>query len=220
MPSIIKIQDNNIDKIVSVNGQILQAPVSAGDEAIYTINASKGTVSSNTISVTPSLTVTSAGLVSAGTEQSTPVTVSASELVNGTKSITENGTGIDVTNYASVDVAVSSSGGADGYRKATIAISNDHTSSISFTNLLGRPKLIAILLYSYDSYPSRMFYYIGGGYSEQGEETTVYGDTSSQVRVPITVTRTSNSLSLSWDSSTYDDAGFSTGTTYHLYYSY
>ena len=83
MPSIIKIQDNNIDKIVSVNGQILQAPVSAGNEAIYTVNASKGTVSSNTISVTPSLAVTSAGLVSAGTEQGTPVTISASELVSG-----------------------------------------------------------------------------------------------------------------------------------------
>lgn len=35
----------------------------------------------------------------------------ASDLVSGTKSITENGTGIDVTNYASVDVNVSGGGG-------------------------------------------------------------------------------------------------------------
>ena len=38
-----------------------------------------------------------------------PVTVSASELVSGTKSITANGTGIDVTNYEDVDVAVPNS---------------------------------------------------------------------------------------------------------------
>lgn len=38
--------------------------------------------------------------------------ISASQLTSGTKSITENGTGIDVTNYSSVDVNVPASGGA------------------------------------------------------------------------------------------------------------
>lgn len=37
----------------------------------------------------------------------------ASDLVSGTLSITENGTGIDVTNYASVDVNVSGGGGVE-----------------------------------------------------------------------------------------------------------
>ena len=38
----------------------------------------------------------------------------ASDLVSGTLSITENGTGIDVTNYANVDVNVSGGGGGGG----------------------------------------------------------------------------------------------------------
>ena len=72
-----------------------------------TPTASKGTVSNHSVSVTPSVTNT-AGYISGGTKNGTAVSVSASELVSGTKSISANGTGIDVTNYASVDVAVPS----------------------------------------------------------------------------------------------------------------
>jgi hypothetical protein len=74
-----------------------------------TPTASKGIVSNHSISVTPSVT-NATGYITGGTKTGTAVTVSASELVSGTKSITTNGTGIDVTNYASVDVSVS--GGA------------------------------------------------------------------------------------------------------------
>lgn len=70
-----------------------------------TPTATKGTVSDNSIEVTPSVTNTS-GYISGGTLTGTPVTVSASELVSGTKRITTNGTGIDVMNYASVEVDV------------------------------------------------------------------------------------------------------------------
>lgn len=77
--------------------------VSSGTEGTPT--ATKGTVSSNQVSVTPSVT-NSEGYIAGGTKTGTPVTVSASELVSGTKSISANGTGIDVTNFASVDVAV------------------------------------------------------------------------------------------------------------------
>lgn len=70
-----------------------------------TPTATKGTVSNHSISVTPSVTNTT-GYITGSTKTGTAVTVSASELVSGTKSITENGTGIDVTNYASVDVNV------------------------------------------------------------------------------------------------------------------
>ena len=71
-----------------------------------TPTATKGTVSNHSISVTPSVTNTT-GYITGGTKTGTAVSVSASELVSGTKSITENGTDIDVTNYASVDVNVS-----------------------------------------------------------------------------------------------------------------
>ena len=67
--------------------------------------ATKGTVSNNSISVTPSVSYT-AGYISAGSKNGTAVTVSASELVSGNKSIIANGTNIDVTNYATVSVNV------------------------------------------------------------------------------------------------------------------
>ena len=68
-----------------------------------TPTATKGTVSSNSVSVTPSVTNTT-GYITGGTINGTPVTVSASELVSGTKNITASGT-TDVTNYASASVA-------------------------------------------------------------------------------------------------------------------
>ena len=71
--------------------------------------ATKGTVSNNSIAVTPSV-INSTGYITGGTKTGTAVTVSASELVSGTKSISANGTNIDVTNYAKVDVAVPTSG--------------------------------------------------------------------------------------------------------------
>lgn len=68
--------------------------------------ATKGSVSNHSITVTPSVNVT-AGYVPAGTKNGTAVTVTASELASGTKTITENGDGIDVVGYASVNVDVS-----------------------------------------------------------------------------------------------------------------
>lgn len=99
---------------MSVNGATVTAPsgwyannasksVASGTEGTPT--ATKGTVSNHSVSVTPSVTNTE-GYISGGTKTGTAVTVSASELVSGTKSISANGTGIDVTNYQKVDVAV------------------------------------------------------------------------------------------------------------------
>ena len=82
------------------------SPVVVPSGTAGTPTATKGSVSNHSVSVTPSVT-NSDGFISGGSKTGTAVSVSASELVSGTKSITENGTGIDVTNYASVDVAVS-----------------------------------------------------------------------------------------------------------------
>ena len=79
------------------------ATIASGTEGTPT--ATKGTVSNHSITVTPSVTNTS-GYIAGGSHTGTGVTISASELVSGSKSITANGTGIDVTNYASVNVAV------------------------------------------------------------------------------------------------------------------
>ena len=78
------------------------ATVATGTEGTPTTAKS---VSGHTATVTPSVTNTE-GYIGGGTHTGAAVTVSASELVSGTKSIAANGTGIDVTDYASVDVAV------------------------------------------------------------------------------------------------------------------
>lgn len=68
--------------------------------------ATKGSVSNHSISVTPSVTNTT-GYITGSTKTGTAVTVSASELVSGSETKTENGT-YDVTNLAELVVNVSS----------------------------------------------------------------------------------------------------------------
>ena len=90
-----------------MEGPVTVAAIPTGTEGTPT--ATKGSVSNHSISVTPSVTNT-AGYISGGTHSGTAVTVSASELDSGTKSISANGTGIDVVGYAAVDVAVPATG--------------------------------------------------------------------------------------------------------------
>lgn len=74
-----------------------------------TPTATKGTVSNHSVSVTPSVT-NATGYITGGTKTGTAVSVSASELVSGSQTITENGT-VDVTNLAEVVVDVAGGGG-------------------------------------------------------------------------------------------------------------
>lgn len=99
------------------------AAKSVADGTEGTPTATKGAVSNHSVSVTPSVT-NSAGYIAGGTKTGTPVTVSASELVSGDKSITANGNNIDVTDYATVSVNVSGGGGG-----ATTIASGTWTSS-------------------------------------------------------------------------------------------
>lgn len=101
-----------------------------------TPTATKGAVSNHSVSVTPSVTNTT-GYITGSTKTGTAVTVSASELVSGTLSVTQNGTA-DVTNYASVDVNVSGGGGTVTVGTKTTTLANT-ASSISFTGLSGNP---------------------------------------------------------------------------------
>ena len=95
--------DSGYDGLSSVKINVGAMPTGTAG----TPTATKGSVSNHAISITPSVTNT-AGYIAGGTKTGTAVTVSAAELVSGTKSITENGTGIDVTNYVAVNVAVPS----------------------------------------------------------------------------------------------------------------
>ena len=94
--------------IWNYNGYVCDGEWGYSEGSEGTPVATKGAVSNHSISVTPSVTNTE-GYIMGGTHTGTAVTVSASELVSGTKSISANGTGIDVTNYASVDVSVTPS---------------------------------------------------------------------------------------------------------------
>lgn len=94
--------DSGYDALSSV--QINAMPAGAAGTPI----ATKGTVSNNSVSVTPSVTNV-AGYVPSETKTGTAVTVSASELVSGSETKTANGT-YDVTNLASLIVNVT--GGA------------------------------------------------------------------------------------------------------------
>lgn len=85
-----------------------------------TPSATKSSVANHSVTVTPSVTNTT-GYITGGTLTGTPASVRASELVSGTLSITDNGTGIDVTNYAAVDVNVSGGGGG-GTKTVDISI--------------------------------------------------------------------------------------------------
>lgn len=76
--------------------------VSTGTEGTPT--ASKGTVTNHAVTVTPSVTNT-AGYISGGTKTGTEVSVTASELVSGSQTLTSNDT-YDVTNLAEVVVDV------------------------------------------------------------------------------------------------------------------
>lgn len=135
---------------LTVSGATVTAPAgvysSAASKSVAsgtagTPTATKGTVSNHSVSVTPSVTNTT-GYITGGTKTGTAITVTASELESGTKSITANGTGIDVTGYSAVDVAVSGGGSAniqplsvtangtytatgnvDGYSPVTVSVS-------------------------------------------------------------------------------------------------
>lgn len=102
-----------------------------------TASATKGTVSNHAVSVTPSVTRT-AGYITAGSASGTAVTVSASELVSGSQTITQNGT-VDVTNLASVVVDVQGGGSTGPQMGQTSRTLASASSSISFTGLQGEP---------------------------------------------------------------------------------
>lgn len=92
-------------------------------------SATKSSVANHSVTVTPSVTNTT-GYITGGTLTGTPATVRASELVSGTLSITDNGTGIDVTNYAAVDVDVSG-GGVD---LQDVSIENNDADALYYTD--------------------------------------------------------------------------------------
>ena len=145
--------DSGYDGLEAVNITVNAMPSGTAG----TPTASKGTVSNHSISVTPSVTNTT-GYITGGTKTGTAVTVSASELVSGNKEITQNGTGIDVTDYETVSVSVS--GGSANIDTKTVTASN-YPVSISFSSMKGEPKAFFLKSTSQiSSSGSTTYYYI------------------------------------------------------------
>ena len=120
-----------------------QATKSVANGTAGTPTATKGTVSNHSVSVTPSVTNTS-GYITGSTKTGTAVTVSASELVSGSETKTENGT-YDVTNLASLVVNVSGGGGGGVSVGTATKTLTSASSSIEFTNLSGNPTSFAVV---------------------------------------------------------------------------
>lgn len=98
---------------LTVSGDTVTAPAgyyanaaskSVASGTAGTPTATKWSVSNHSVSVTPSVTNTT-GYITGGTKTGTAVSVSASELVSGSQTLTDNGT-VNVTNLASVTVAI------------------------------------------------------------------------------------------------------------------
>ena len=142
-----------------------------------TPTVSKGAVSNNSVTVTPSVTNTT-GYITGGTKTGTGVKVSASELVSGNKTITPSETaqsGIDVTNFktASVGAIPSTYVGSGITRKAAATITPTESEQvISAGQYLEGDQTISAI-------PSN---YIGSGIATKGS-TTITPSTSIQTAV-------------------------------------
>lgn len=133
-----------------------QASKAVASGTAGTPTATKGAVSNHAVTVTPSVTNTE-GYISGGTKTGTGVQVTASELVSGSDTKTENGT-YDVTNLASLVVNVPS-GNVD-FDTKTVTASN-YPTSLEFTGMKGKPKAFVLRLNtSVSSSGSTTYYYI------------------------------------------------------------
>lgn len=101
-----------------------------GEGTAGTPVATKAPVSNHSVTITPSVSNVE-GYIYSGTKTGSPVTVNASELVSGTLSITSNDTGIDVTNYETLDVNVPISGGPTGTKRITITENGTTTEDVT-----------------------------------------------------------------------------------------
>lgn len=104
--------------------------VSDGTAGIPTAN--KSSVSNHQITITPSVTNTT-GYISGGTKTGTAATVSASELVSGSETKTENGS-YDVTNLKTLIVDVQTGGGSSSAKNIQAYSGYQSVNATSYTS--------------------------------------------------------------------------------------
>ena len=163
------------DEVVVVPAGIYseQASAEVPTTTVATPTATKGSVSNHSVTVTPSITQTY-GYVSSTTKTGTPVTVTASELVSGNLSITQNGNNINCANYATVSVSVSgSSKNVQIVQSTTRATSSTYTNCISLTcSVAGTYDVYWSCMRSSTSGTSGSQLYVGGSAYGTADTTT------------------------------------------------
>ena len=191
------------------------ASVPAGTEGTPT--ATKGTVSNHSVSVTPSVTNTT-GFITGSTKTGTAVTVSASELVSGSQTVTQNGT-VDVTNLASLIVNVTGGGGGGlEYETGTFTLASDIAwPNIGFTNTHTTLPFFALMVDT-DGYLSTegsniLWYFVNyemlfGSGVYPSESVCRYGEARYQYRTSSATALTSSVSTITYPAST---TGSSTG---------
>lgn len=97
-----------------------------------TPSANKSAVSNHSVTITPTVTNTT-GYINGGTKTGTAATVSASELVSGSETKTENGT-YDVTNLKELVVNVQGGGGSTKNVQAYFGVNTVSATSYTATN--------------------------------------------------------------------------------------
>lgn len=182
-----------------------------------TPTATKGAVSNHSVSVTPSVTNTT-GYITGSTKTGTAVTVSASELVSGSQTVTNNGT-VDVTNLASVVVDVQ--GGSPSLHIGTTSATSVSGGTILFEGLSGTPTSYAVIAHGTIATSATPTF-----------ATVSSSDTQSNIQGQL-ITNTSNAQVTYEYNTFYPTVGddylainamgsmqFSTSTTYDLIYTY
>lgn len=145
-----------------------QASKAVASGTAGTPTATKSAVSNHAVTVTPSVTNTT-GYITGSTKTGTAVTVSASELVSGSQTVTSNQT-VDVTNLAELVVNVpsstptlitknitangtynASSDSADGYSSVTVNVSGGGGEEVSMDDPVRFFDYDGTLLHSYSA---------------------------------------------------------------------
>lgn len=155
-----------------------------------TPTATKGTVSNHSVSVTPSVT-NSAGYIASETKTGTAVTVSASELVSGSETKTENGT-YDVTNLAELVVNVSG-GGAGMTTLVDTTLTSDQTSDIQYNWSPGYEEIQYSIYVPQDARNT-----VGS------QELIIYTENSTANQPRFNITANANTNQLNWGHMTAD----------------
>lgn len=198
-----------------------QATKSVQQGTAGTPSASKGAVSNHAVTVTPSVT-NSEGYISGGTKTGTGVTVTASELVSGSETKTQNGT-YDVTNLAQLVVNVSGGGGSglvyetgeykptSDASRPTVSFANSHSETPFFVAMFDSSAASGITANSNTVFVFfDMYRLAGGGYP--------YSNTATRYALALCLYRSSSSSTFASTQVSYNSDNTSDSSTSYSRY--